>query len=795
MLRRAFDFPSARLLLVGAVATASLIASACGSDTSVFGDGPVDAEAPDASSAGDAASAPDGTQFVPGPDAGPECVSALLCGTPSVCCALNQECVQGACSAACASGTRCGAACCNAGDVCLGGACTTPGSPCEDSFDCNEAQFCEPTLKKCLPQPDGGASCQLLPTFAPLNPIVEWQWPLADGGAAVKPGFENIINMAVVIDGDQNGTPDVYVVTSSNTGSSGFPHTETAYLRRLDGKTGLEQWTDVNTDVYKAENEVNPRGTPAAGRLTPGGPIAIVVPRKGGGVLAFNAATGARLWAATTPLTDGGASDYNGSFLSATVAIADMDPATDPNGPGYAEVVVGGIVLNHHGALVDRTMAGQTRFDGGGARERWGANDFTYGPVSVVADVDGDPNTTEQFVVTGNGAYRKNGTALWQRPEYRDGYTAVANLDNAGAPELVVVSDGRVRVHNATNGALLAERDFTLAGQDRNKNRGGPPTVADFDGDGTMEFSSAGGYSYNVFKYHPAGDGGPGLITVLWSAPTKDLSSNVTGSSVFDFEGDGVAEVVYSDECFSRVYQGRDGGVLFSVPNTSATIHEYPILVDVDGDNNTEFVTVANIRPSTVDGDCAAQYGDAGLAARRGVFVYGDANDRWVRTRRVWNQHSYHITNIEVSGGVPAPEPPSFGPSGFNNYRVSSQGKGVGNAPDLRVDFEVSTASCPATLLLRARVTNQGSLGVAPGVKVEFFAGTDATAPLLAAKATTKVLLPGQSEVVSLDVPGQGSASSYFVRVDGAGGVSLVQECLEDNNSAGATGIRCPTVR
>ena len=32
-----------------------------------------------------------------------------------------------------------------------------------------------------------------------------------------------------------------------------------------------------------------------------------------------------------------------------------------------------------------------------------------------------------------------------------------------------------------------------------------------------------------------------------------------TGSSVFDFSGDGEAEVVYRDECWLRVFSGRSG--------------------------------------------------------------------------------------------------------------------------------------------------------------------------------------------------------------------------------------------
>jgi hypothetical protein len=57
----------------------------------------------------------------------------------------------------------------------------------------------------------------------------------------------------------------------------------------------------------------------------------------------------------------------------------------------------------------------------------------------------------------------------------------------------------------------------------------GPPTIADYDGDGAPEVGVAGGAAYVVFD----GDG-----ALLWQMPTQDLSSSVTGSSVFDFNGD-----------------------------------------------------------------------------------------------------------------------------------------------------------------------------------------------------------------------------------------------------------------
>jgi hypothetical protein len=738
---------------------------ACGSTNTSEFDGPPDGGGPGNGTGN--GGGPDGASGGGGleGDRG-ECASNVLCGSRGTCCAVGEQCVEGECRTACASGIRCGAVCCDAGNVCLAGACTAPRAPCQDSFDCEENEFCEPTLSKCLPQPNAATRCEYRPPVLPFNPTLEWSW----SQSAIQPTFLQVINMPVVLDVTGDGFPEVFIVTSGNTDD--FNESRPAYLRSLDGRNGQERWP-ASADVYKDENRVQPRVTPAIGDIDGDGVAEVITGKLGGGVIAFRANDGAFLWRSKLP----GGADYNGSFNSATVALADMD------NDGKAEIVIGGVVLDHTGVVVS-----------GVGRERAGSNDSTYGPVSIVADVDGNPNTTAQHVVTGNGAYLKDGTPLWQQPGLSDGYTAIADLDKDGTPELVVIASRRqgnafisiARIQNAITGDLLATLDVPGNG------RGGPPTIADFDGDGVMEFASANGNKYVVFEYDP--NANP-KISVKWQKDTQDISSNVTGSSVFDFEGDGKAEVVYNDECYARVYRGTDGEVLFEVPNSTGTIHEYPILVDIDGDNNTEFVVVANNRNHGAN--TCPTYAAAGHQPRTGVYVYGDANDKWVRTRKLWNQQAYHITNVESNGRIPQVETRSFTTSANNNYRVSSQGAGVFNAPDLKVDLEVSTASCPAGLELRARVKNEGSLGVPAGVEVVFYEGNDAQGPRLGDKKTTRPLLPGESEVVTLTVSstGGGQGRSFFVVVDGGATGGTVDECNGDNNTSTAGGVECPRVR
>jgi VCBS repeat protein len=683
----------------------------------------------------------------------PGCASALICGNGQ-CCAVGEECVSAACLPACASEVRCGAGnavCCAAGELCLSDVCVAAKGPCLDYADCDANEFCEPTLGKCVPEVPGAPICEFKPPAAALTPKIEWSWT----DSAIHPEANQIINMPVVIDLDKDTIPDVVVVTSAD-----FTSTHAGYLRALNGKDGTEKWL-AGADVYQVANAVNPRGTPAAADIDGDGNVDIVTPKTGGGLIAFDH-TGKLMWSTTKA---DGTTPYVATFNSATVSIADLDA------DGKPEIVAGGVVFDAGGKLLA---------DNGPYA---GSHDVSYGAVSIVADVDGDG---KQELVTGNSAYDLKGTHVLWTNGLSDGYPAIANLDGDGKPEIVVVTNGSVRVQSAATGAMLATLKFPagVAGA------GGPPTIADFDGDGNPDFSTAGAKGYMVFKYAAS----PPAITLLWQSVTQDASSNRTGSSVFDFQGDGSAEVVYGDECYFRIYDGKTGATLFQDASTSATIHEYPVIADVDGDNNTEIVVVSN---DTGGGACP-QY-TAAEKPRHGVFVYGDAADSWVRTRRVWNQHAYHLTNISADGSIPTPELVSWiGPQGLNNYRQSSQGAGVYNAPDLQVSLAADLGGCPGVVHLDALVQNHGSLGVAAGVKVSFYAGTSAAGMLIADAITKKALLPGQYEDVSVDymVPVGAAKLSFYVAVDGVSpGMSSVSECLEDNNAASVDGVMCPMLQ
>ena len=329
--------------------------------------------------------------------------------------------------------------------------------------------------------------------------------------------------------------------------------------------------------------------------------------------------------------------------------------------------------------------------------------------------------------------------------------------------------------------------------------RGGPATVADFDGDGRPEVGVAGASAYAVYDFNRTGEDivqpggfappGPGDVYIRWFAATQDQSSNVTGSSVFDFQGDGAAEVLYQDECYARVFDGASGAVILEIENSSPTIHEYPIVADVDGDGNSEFIVIAAAtNPELCDTI-------PGYTPRQGVFAYGDANDQWVRTRQVWPQHTYHVTNATGAALTPDTEDQNWLQPGLNNFRENAQGEGIFNAPDLSLDIAVGTQTClDEQFQIFVTVRNNGSLGVPAGVAVTLYEGMDASGDLVGTQLTNNALLPGGFEqfIWLVGAPAQ-EPKNYYATVDSPETMmGIVAECNEDNNDGATETVACP---
>ncbi len=632
--------------------------------------------------------------------------------------------------------------------------CAKPGGDCVDSIDCEVSEFCEPTLGRCLPQFPGSQSCTVLPAPKPLAPELVW----AFSEPTVLPSYNQGVSAPLVVDLDRDGTPDI-ITSTKNSPPSESEETQ-GYVRVLDGKTGKEKW-GAGVEAYTAAGNVDCSTAMAVADLEGDGKLAIVARSVAGELIAFNA-DGSLRWRST----NGDGSVYASVVAHSSIAIADMDA------DGKAEIAAGGTVFDAKGVVV----SGGSRNTRGGV----GYNDAAspYGVSSIFADVDGDG---QQELLVGNAAFRKDGSELWSSAAYSDGRPAVADLDGDGKPELVASGfNSVVRVIDGATGALRAE--LGLGGKNA-----GPPVIADFDGDGVPEIGvhQDKPCDFKVLEFDPVQG-----LSVKWTSKLQ-ICSGFFANTAFDFNGDGKVEVVVHDDCFIVILDGSTGERLLDIPAPHNTWSEFVSVADVDRDGSADLIFTAN-DSYHVKNPSYCPYPPSEL--RHGVFVYSDPDRAWMPTRRVWNQQAYHITNVKSDGSLPKPEPASWGPQGYNNYRVSFQGNGVSNAPDLAVDFEVATVQCPTSLLLRARVKNKGALGVPAGVAVTFHLGKDASGPQILLASTTKALLPGESELLELPYtpPDDQQLLDFFVVVDDASqGFKAVIECDETNNTGSISSVSC----
>ncbi|KPH92101.1 hemolysin [Pseudoalteromonas undina] len=398
---------------------------------------------------------------------------------------------------------------------------------------------------------------------------------------------------------DNNDVADVIVVSYEGRASS-----RPGLVRALSGVDGTELWNYENGGVFS-----DPRNSIAAADLDGDGIVEIVlndytspvvqVVNNLGQVKKELAKSGKPLGAVTL---------------------------SDINNDGIVEIVTGNNVLSYETGFLYTT--------------NWSAASTTF---------DADNNGTQE-VLAGGGLYDSYGAQLWQYGEPGAmWFSSIVNLDNDFSPE-IVISNPSNKLEDSVFAVL--EHNGNVKWQVTNPDNlgGGVQAVSTFLGTKDLGIVYAGYTAVDM--YNANGD-------LVWTVANDDEWSGKIGVSAYDFNGDGIDEVIVQDHYKVRVLNGLNGEVLSTVANSSGTLWEYPIVVDLEGDDNAELVVVSNNT-------------DSRYSINNGVTVYGAADNSkpWKNATRIWNQHSYHQTNISQDGKVPTYELPSW--LNNNTYRSST---------------------------------------------------------------------------------------------------------------------------
>ncbi len=786
------------------------------------------------------------------------------------------------------AGARCRASAdCPSGSVCRAGACVTVDGSCTATTGCANDMRC--VAGRCAPFATGqtDTACTIDPRPGVFTPAVQCVFDHAPAGD-MYPDNLHVLSTPMVADlhvyhpSTDGVRPSIIAVFDD--GGDGSSELPTGLIRILDGR-------DCHLQDALTEQLVSHSSPPAVGDLDGDGVPEIVAFKAGGGLVAFRyqrSVTGGH-WGVWWRSTSAGAAfdPVGGGWAGPSLYDLDDD--------GRPEVLRHGMVFNGQtGALI------------GGGSVRAQLQGYSAGAFTVVLDVDED-GTVE--LVTGAGIYAWSATTHdWVAEPYYarsncngagcgDGQVAVADFGDFStarfpdphAPEVAVVASGYVRIDTLEGRTVFGPIALPGGGT------GGAPTVADFDGDGLPEVASAGAAAFSVFDP----DCGPRTVArssgrcaagttngVLWSQASQDASSNVTGSTSFDFEGDGTVEAVYADECFARVYDGLTGTVVFSQQHSSCTWYENPVVADVNGDFRSELVVGGNFNcgspttgiacphvgprnidvqfaglrcsvdaecPSgrcvegfcrcTMDAECCPPHAtpdaDAGVAddasdgattadagrttgsgtactyvceappvgtpgagntcrAARpqgvlGITVYADIDDRWVRSRAIWNQHAYNVTNVGDDGRIPATHAvrPNWRDPSLNDFRTNVQGTAdITSSPDATVAGTGFACLPSGAARLRVNACNRGTAPLADGLSVGFYGGADVSGMRVCATATPRSLMPGECAVVTCDwtVPPTDTPVPVTVMIDDT---RARTECHEENNLGTIEDVRC----
>ncbi len=478
-------------------------------------------------------------------------------------------------------------------------------------------------VDKCHVPPDnssGNAPTCVTPPQPPnsFTPKTKWTW---DAPPPAGNGYEGSMVTPLVAnftDDDKNGEINLCDIPDVIVTSNGGPIAANGKIYMLAGNTGqLEVTFDgiVDGSVNPALGDVDNDGIPEVVAVDTQGHV-VIYDEKG---------------KIQTVGPDVGAWKGNQNSYCNAIAIYDLDA------DGKPEIIVAFEVFDNLG------------------KKKFGHNVSAFQgqywcPANTAADLDGDGKLE---VIFGNAAYHADGSVMWTIPG-PPGQPQVANLDSDPDPEVFVARmDGLLVLEHTGQIKFGPYKPFNEPNAPQCWSK--PAAIHDFDGDGIADLNASACQSFGVMKVGTTG------LSLNWSAPVND-TSGLASSTAFDFLGRGIANAVYGDQVALYVMDGKTGQQYMTAPRSSGTLIEYPVVADIDNDQSADIIVVSNKNVS---------------GYKHTIEAFEDTQKRWIPTRRIWNQHAYHVTNVREDGTIPKVMTKSW--TKLNTFRTNSQIQGGGD--------------------------------------------------------------------------------------------------------------------
>ncbi|MBL7806918.1 MAG: gliding motility-associated C-terminal domain-containing protein, partial [Saprospiraceae bacterium] len=331
--------------------------------------------------------------------------------------------------------------------------------------------------------------------------------------------------------------------------------------------------------------------------------------------------------------------------------------------------------------------------------------------------------------------------------EFVDGYTAIADMDIDGTPDIVVIGRGKVGLEPPGLGIYVWNKNGLVKFM--------PTPVSDavtgflycmpmianvFDDTKrglAKDFPEVVMYAENnLYCFNLHATNFPDLQAWWFTSIGPDLLTE-TSPTAFDFNGDGFSEIVFEDNEEIRILYGghlpfppgvdanRNWATFTLSTQITQSLYEIPIIADVNNDGQAEIVVAGGKDNDTSSFPITVQ-------------ILKSGGIPWSPCRNLWNQFNYNIVNINDDLSVPVQQQPNWlefpAPgSGKRPLNMALAQRGPINGPAFiplaDLGSSVDTFYCDLdSLRVRLRICNSGSTSSPPGLSLRWYEG-DPTTP------------------------------------------------------------------
>lgn len=422
----------------------------------------------------------------------------------------------------------------------------------------------------------------------------------------------------------------------------------------------------------------------------------------------------------------------------------------DFNGDGRPEVYFGNVIIN---AQTGQILAQGTENNGD-----CGYNHNQTG--SVAADVLSPTDCQNCFgleLIAGNQVYAvslyseavpafNSMTVVRELEGESDGYTRIADFDNDGDLDAVVAFRGTFPDNAAgiyiwdiqseyligkTNSSLIESPNISLH------------SIGDVDGDGWVEIVVPFQGKMVLLEDYQNGGGlswGENSNTIR---ATRDieLESSSTAYPLFDINADGALEIFALDLFKFGILDDKLEWVGDSMAwNLTSNQHfiSYPVIADITGDGFTEVLVKNHID----------------------LFAL-KMNVPMPKTRSIWNQFNYFMTNILDDGSVPQniQENHLLANGELNGFLIqqpilNQDTLPIYNMAEAALD-EISAYCFEGGMVVEMEVCNQGNIAIPSGVPITFYEKNPfaPNATILEIVKTDSLIEPNDCVVFLFEIP------------------------------------------